>query len=82
MKKGDIVIPSVSKVSTCGTIIFQAGYEYSITDVVYDKIVMIFIDSEWGVWVIDQFELEEKFKLISLRQRKLKEILMFLNDGN
>jgi hypothetical protein len=81
MRKGDIVIPSITKVSTCGTIIFQAGHEYIINDVeVHGEAQLIFIDSEWGDWMIDNIELSEKFTYIPIRSKKISSVIDFLKD--
>jgi hypothetical protein len=76
MKVGDILIPNVTKVSSCGTIIFQRGYEYVVVDVVIDNsVLLVFIDSEWGEWVLDSLEIMEKFRHIPLRKRKIDNII-------
>jgi dihydroorotase len=83
MKKGDFLVSMITKVSSCGTIIFQADHEYEIKEVMDDtNVTMIFMDSEWGDWVIDIFEAQQKFIHTPLRNKKVCSILNFLNDGD
>jgi hypothetical protein len=80
MRVGDIIIPKVTMVATCGDIIFMAERKYYIGSIInVGHIDTYWIDSELGDWVLFEHDIASKFTHISLRSMKINDIL---NDGH
>jgi hypothetical protein len=75
MRIGDLLIPKLTIVASCGDIIFMEGRTYYIKAIDVSPIDVFWVDAEVGDWVLFEQDIASKFVHISLRSKRINDIL-------